>query len=73
MPDLLTVAETAALLGITPGLVRRFCRLGRFPGAVNTNPENPHRGDWRIPQEAVENYTPQPRGWPKGKRRKPEA
>lgn len=54
MPETtLTAAEAAARLGVTERRIRALCAQGRFPGAINTLPEVPSRGTWRIPAEAV--------------------
>lgn len=56
MNDTLTIPEAAALLDMRPAAVRLLCRRARLPGAVNSNPERPGRGEWRIPRAAVEAY-----------------
>ncbi|MGC9543610.1 helix-turn-helix domain-containing protein [Streptomyces sp. UG1] len=44
----ITASELAARLGCSTGLIRRWCRTGRIPGARRT------RGGWLIPEDAQE-------------------
>jgi excisionase family DNA binding protein len=48
-PALLTATQTADLLGISPGTVRRAIHDGRLPGV-----RLGARGRWRIRRDAVE-------------------
>lgn len=68
--QLLTTSEAANRLGLDPSQVRRLCASGAFPGAVHTNPANPARGEWQIPEAEVLAYQRGTPGWPKGKPRK---
>lgn len=56
----LTVTAAAERWGVTPSLVRRWCREGRIPGAVQAGPRA-----WLIPADA---RRPEPRR-PGGPRR----
>mgnify|MGYP000854762012 CR=1 FL=1 len=47
MPAPLTVSAAAARWGVTPSLVRRWCREGRIRGAVRVGPRA-----WVIPADA---------------------
>ncbi|MCL4862573.1 MAG: tetratricopeptide repeat protein, partial [Caldilineaceae bacterium] len=49
-PAFLTIPQAAARMGRSGDFVRRLCREGQLPGAV----QEYERGPWRIPAEAVE-------------------
>lgn len=54
----LTVAEFAERAGVTPNTIYRILRdpLRRkclLLGSYHTNPENPRRGEWRIPEDCI--------------------
>lgn len=53
---MLTVAQAAERLGLSLPQTRLLARTGRLPGAVHTSPENPRRGEWRIPESALAAY-----------------
>jgi len=61
---LITVAEAAALLGVTPRRVRKFIEEGRLQG----EPVNPRL--WLVYRSSVERFARAPRrgGRPKAKR-----
>lgn len=63
----LTTAEAAALLGLQPGTIRRYCELGKLAG-VREAPDYP----WRIARAEVDRYQQERQrvGWPKGRSRK---
>lgn len=48
-----TVAQVAQMLRLTEGTVALHCRTGLVPGAFRTGPK---RGQWRIPESAIEAY-----------------
>lgn len=58
-----TVTEAAALANVTDHSVYAVLqddkrRAAIFPGAYHTNPDNPRRGEWRIPRSEVEAWKP---------------
>ncbi len=55
LPDLLTTAQAAAIIGVIPARVRRLAEDGRFPGARK------HGRDWLIPRADVTAYADSPR------------
>ena len=57
-PAFLTIPQAAARMGRSEDFVRRLCREGQLPGAV----QEYERGPWRIPAEAIEAWiqTPPP-------------
>lgn len=65
MTDMLTTTDAALLLaerGITatPKKIMRWCLEGKIPGALP--PTHPRRGQWLIPREALDAFTPPQRG-----------
>lgn len=64
--DLLSSAEAAEVLGVSPGRVRQFVAERRLPVAERIGPVNLYRrGD-------VDALRGRAQGWPKGKKRKPK-
>ena len=59
MNNLITTTEAATRLGITPGLVCRYCRSGRIT-AVKVG------RDWLIDADALRTWKPNPVGYPAG-------
>jgi excisionase family DNA binding protein len=64
MTDLLSVAQAAERLGLSPSLIRRYCRQGRLGVRVG--------GRWVISSDHLEQFVKEPRsiGYPKGRPRK---
>ena len=48
---LVSATTAARLLGLSPETVRRMCRNGRIPGAVQPSGREGH---WKIPLESIE-------------------
>lgn len=58
MIEYITVAEFATREGVAPNTVHRILRNPErreivMPGAYHTRPDNPRRGEWRIPADCV--------------------
>ena len=64
MTTLLSVAQAAERLDLSPSLIRRYCRQGRLGVRVG--------GRWVIPSDHLEQFVKEPRsiGYPKGRPRK---
>lgn len=52
----MTIKEAAKELSLSRQQVRLLCRQGAFPGAANSMPSNPHRGQWEIPLAGLTTY-----------------
>jgi excisionase family DNA binding protein len=66
-PELpITAAEAARILGLSPQQVRTHAREGRLK-AVRVG------RDWLFARTDVESFTPAPRGWKKGRKRKTDS
>ena len=48
---LVSATTASRLLGLSPETVRRMCRNGRIPGAVQPSGREGH---WKIPLESIE-------------------
>ena len=51
---ILTAAEAAARLGVTPGAIAQWLKQGYFPRAYRVNPRT--QSAWRIPQGDVDAF-----------------
>lgn len=58
-----TIDEVAAAHGVSRAAVKAAYKAGKFAGAFNTHPDNPRRGEVRIPIAAKEAW--QPRNYPR--------
>lgn len=48
---MMTVSEAAQRMGVSPQLIRRWCRENKIPGAIQTGIKRP---EWIIPEKGVE-------------------
>jgi hypothetical protein len=58
-----TIDDVAAAHGVSRDAVKAAYKAGKFPGAFNTHPDNPRRGEVRIPIADKEAW--QPRNYPR--------
>jgi excisionase family DNA binding protein len=61
-PEMLTPEQAARRLGVTPALIRRYCKQGRLGQKIG--------GRWQIHPKDLERFAQEPR--PVGVRRKRE-